>query len=296
MPAEINASQQYAGSNPVAAAIQKASQATGVGFDYLINTAMRESSLNTQAQAKTSSAAGLFQFIEQTWLGAVKAYGDRHGLGNEAAAITKDKGGVYRVADSVTRDAILNLRFDATASAALAGELAGENKQLLERHLGRAASAADLYAAHFLGPSGAVKLLSAASNLKAADILPAAAKSNAHVFYEGSRAKSVGEVVSSIAESMGIDVPGKKVPQQGTESASSFVPSVGQRQSASPSEKLYQDQAVKISDPIRLESRSKRESAPMISAKLSMVAMSVLQALDPTRLGASRNESDRNRF
>ncbi|HLV85239.1 MAG TPA: transglycosylase SLT domain-containing protein [Devosia sp.] len=40
----------------------------GVDFDYLLQTAMRESSLNPQAKAQTSSAVGLFQFLESTWL------------------------------------------------------------------------------------------------------------------------------------------------------------------------------------------------------------------------------------
>ena len=196
-----NSNPQQTG-NQVATAIHRASKATGISFNYLFNTAMRESSLNTQAQAKTSSAAGLYQFIEQTWLGAIKNYGARHGLKAEAEAITKDANGVYRVADSNRRIEILNLRFDPNASANLAGELAGENKLILERHLGRAATSSDLYTAHFLGPMGAVALLSAPGNTKAADILSTAAKANKHVFYDGARARSVTEVISSISKSI----------------------------------------------------------------------------------------------
>ncbi|MFZ1990358.1 MAG: transglycosylase SLT domain-containing protein, partial [Alphaproteobacteria bacterium] len=59
----------------VTQALAKASRATGVDFSYLLNTAKRESSLNPDAKSKTSSATGLFQFVEQTWLQALKAHG-----------------------------------------------------------------------------------------------------------------------------------------------------------------------------------------------------------------------------
>jgi soluble lytic murein transglycosylase-like protein len=49
-------------------AIAQASDKTGVDFAFLLATAKRESSLNPKARAKTSSAKGLFQFLDQTWL------------------------------------------------------------------------------------------------------------------------------------------------------------------------------------------------------------------------------------
>lgn len=49
----------------VEAAIQRASNATGVSFTFLMKTANRESGYNPRAKASTSSAAGLFQFVEQ---------------------------------------------------------------------------------------------------------------------------------------------------------------------------------------------------------------------------------------
>ena len=58
-------------SGGVEAAIRRASNATGVDADFLLKTARRESALNPSAKARTSSAAGLVQFIEQTWLGSV---------------------------------------------------------------------------------------------------------------------------------------------------------------------------------------------------------------------------------
>ena len=65
----------------VAGAIQKAAQATGTGFSYLLATAKIESGFDPQVKAKTSSATGLFQFIEQTWLQTMKQSGAELGSG-----------------------------------------------------------------------------------------------------------------------------------------------------------------------------------------------------------------------
>jgi hypothetical protein len=187
----------------VSGAIRKAAETTGVGFDYLYRVAVRESSLNPAAKAATSSAAGLFQFIEQTWLDAVKSFGAAHGLGDAAAAITRGPDGRLTVANADLRRQILDLRFDPEKAAALAGELARANKGSLEGALGRAVDAAELYAAHFLGAGGAKKLLSAKAGDSAAALLPAAAAANRHVFYDGARARTVGEVIDSFRRTIG---------------------------------------------------------------------------------------------
>ena len=61
-------------------AIYNAASATGVDFNYLFNQARVESSLNPDARAQTSSATGLYQFIEQSWLGVVAKHGDARRL------------------------------------------------------------------------------------------------------------------------------------------------------------------------------------------------------------------------
>src|ERR1700747_1835483 len=104
----------------VVAALQKAATATGSDFHYLLGTAMRESSLKPNAQSSSSSAAGLFQFIDQTWLGLVKEHGERSGMASYAAAITKDADGHYH-ADPGQKQAILALRKDPDVSALMAG-------------------------------------------------------------------------------------------------------------------------------------------------------------------------------
>ncbi len=186
----------------VAAALKSAARRTGVDFGYLYKVAVRESGLNAGAEARTSSAAGLFQFVEQTWLETVKKYGADHGLSAEAAAIRPSGNGRFDVPDAARREAILNLRFDPDKASALAGELANQNRRALEGRLGRSVDATELYAAHFLGAGGAAKLLKAPSSANAAQLLPAAAEANAPVFYDGDRARTVREVVSSFRRSI----------------------------------------------------------------------------------------------
>ena len=56
-------------------AVQQVSQATAASFNDLLATAQVESGLNPRAGASTSSARGLFQFIEMTWLATIKQAG-----------------------------------------------------------------------------------------------------------------------------------------------------------------------------------------------------------------------------
>lgn len=135
-------------------AIATASARTGVAFSYLYSQAKVESSLNPDAKAGTSSATGLYQFVEQSWLGTVARHGAEHGLGAEAAAIRRGADGRYRVDDPAARAAILDLRRSPEASAAMAAEFAADNRASLEARLGHSVEQVDLYLAHFLGAAG----------------------------------------------------------------------------------------------------------------------------------------------
>ena len=159
----VDSSNSTAGS-AVIGAIRQAAQATGTSFQYLLATAQVESGLNPQAGASTSSARGLFQFIEQTWLATMKQSGASLGYGQYADAITKTASGKYEVTDPTMRSAILKLRNDPTANAAMAGAFTKENATLLSQKLGRSPSEGELYIAHFLGVGGAAKLISAAGD------------------------------------------------------------------------------------------------------------------------------------
>ena len=112
-------------------AIASASASTGIDFHYLYHQAKVESGLNPNAKATTSSASGLYQFTEQTWLGMIKNHGGEHGLSWAANAITRGSNGHYYVADDTTRQEILALRQSPETSAAMAGEYASDNKDIL---------------------------------------------------------------------------------------------------------------------------------------------------------------------
>src|ERR1043166_2782691 len=83
----------------VVGAIREAARATGVSFQYLLATAQVESGLNPSASVRSSSAKGLFQFIDQTWLATLKDAGPGLGYGRYADAITRTSSGRYEVAD-----------------------------------------------------------------------------------------------------------------------------------------------------------------------------------------------------
>ena len=73
----------------IAGAIKQAASVTGTSFEYLLATAKMESDFNPKAGASTSSAHGLYQFIDQTWLATVKDAGGQLGYSQYADAITK---------------------------------------------------------------------------------------------------------------------------------------------------------------------------------------------------------------
>jgi hypothetical protein len=177
----------HSASPQVAGAIRQAASATGASFNYLLATAQIESNFNPAAQANTSSAKGLYQFIDQTWLATMKGAGPAVGLGRFAAAITRLEDGRYDVPDGAWRTAIMNLRGDPKVSAMMAGAYARSNAAQLADAVGRAPSEGELYIAHFLGAEGAAKLIANAQsqpNLRGADLFPQAASANRPIFFD----------------------------------------------------------------------------------------------------------------
>ena len=61
----------------------------------MLTTAKMESDFDPTAGSTTSSAHGLYQFIDQTWLGTVKEAGAQLGYGRYADAINKTSSGSY---------------------------------------------------------------------------------------------------------------------------------------------------------------------------------------------------------
>ena len=186
----------------ITGAISQAARSTGISFEYLITTAQIESRLNPKAQAPTSSASGLYQFIDQTWLGTLKQDGPALGLGEYANAISKTADGHYTVDDPTMRTAIMRLRDDPSASALMAGAFTRNNATQLASAIGREPSEGELYIAHFLGYGGAAKLIATASNqpqASAAQMFPRAAGANRSVFYNRQgNARSVAGVYGEL--------------------------------------------------------------------------------------------------
>lgn len=207
-------SDSIGGQGLIEGAIRRASERVGVDFDFLIRTAQRESALNPAARARTSSASGLFQFIESTWLATLHRHGADHGYGRLASLIERTSDGGYRVRDGARRE-VLDLRFDPQAASLMAAELASDSAAYLRGRIGRDPSSGELYAAHFLGPAGAARLIQAVETnpgQSGAALFPSAAAANRSIFYRDGRAATAQEVYQNLirtaGEQPGITGPG----------------------------------------------------------------------------------------
>src|SRR5215218_9609469 len=187
----------------LAETVVRAAHVTGVDPAYMMALADKESSLLPDNKAQTSSAEGLFQFVEGTWLEVLRRYGPKHGYAAEAGAIRLVRGRPV-VSDDKDRERILRLRRDPYLSALIAGEMINTHRQTLAGKVARDPSFAELYMAHFLGVNGAsrfVALLSDQPGKSAPEVFPRAAKANRALFYdkkEAARAKAL-----SVAEIQG---------------------------------------------------------------------------------------------
>src|SRR2546429_1645261 len=194
MSVDISSATATAGVDPsrlrVAGAIKQAADTSGTSFEYLLATAKMESNFNPKAAATTSSARGLFQFIDQTWLGTVKEAGSQLGYGKYADAISKSSSGNYYVNDPSMRTSIMKLRDDPDAASSMAAVLTQSNSFKLTGKIGRRPTDSELYMAHFMGVGGAAKLISNAEdnpNASAARLFPNAAAANRSIFFSSRR-------------------------------------------------------------------------------------------------------------
>jgi len=187
--------------NVVQVALQRASDITGVDLSFMLGTARRESGYNPAAKAPTSSAAGLFQFVDQSWLGTVKKHGARYGYARYAALIEKGPDGRWRPAGPNARQVLMNLRLDPHACALMAGEMASEHAVYLRGRMGRDPTAGELYIAHFLGVAGSARLIEAVGATPSASapaLFPEAARANPTIFYRDGRPATVGELYANL--------------------------------------------------------------------------------------------------
>lgn len=157
--------------------IHEAAKKVGTDPNVMTAFAAVESSLNPYAKAKTSSAAGLFQFTNATWNEQVQKHGRKHKLNS----------GIQPT--------------DPMASSLLASEYVKSNTAYL-RSVKSNLNLTDVYLTHFLGPGGAKKLLSANPDTPAANVLPDAAKANKSLFFANGRPLTVREFYSNISEKL----------------------------------------------------------------------------------------------
>jgi len=185
----------------LARVLDAAGSRSGVDFGYLLQTAMRESSLNPQARAQTSSAVGLFQFLESTWLQVVKEEGPRLGYQRYADAISVDREGNYFIADPQVRAQVLKLREDPQMAADMAAAFTRSNGEYLRNRFGRMPSAGELYIAHFLGAAGAERMFTAGlqnPDQIAADLFPKQAAANPTIFYANGQPRTIRQLYQAL--------------------------------------------------------------------------------------------------
>jgi hypothetical protein len=187
---------------PIEAAIARAAARTSVDFNYLLAQAEVESAMDPAARAATSSATGLYQFIESTWFDTVKKHGHRFGLGAVADEIEVTASGSAFVTDPARRDAILALRSDPEVASLMAAGLAEDNRAHLAPILGRQPGHAELYLAHFLGAGGAGRFLTelqADPGQSAPALFARPAAANRPIFYQADGSpRSLAQVMEVI--------------------------------------------------------------------------------------------------
>jgi hypothetical protein len=270
----------------VRAAIGQAAQTTGINFSYLMAQAKSESGLNPNAKAASSSATGLFQFLDQSWLGVVKAHGAEHGFGWAADAITAKKGGGFTV-DPSLRQAVFALRQQAGPAALMAASYASDNASSLSQSLGRDVNGTDLYMAHFLGLGGATKFLRAQctnGQACAANMFPQEARANRSIFYakDGS-ARSLDDVYAIMGRKLDSAVGGSNdATMQANASGlvpGSLVPSLPGMPDLSQTQLAYGDMSNPDTDP----ADGTTDQAGMdISQMLASIEQSRVNMLKPT--------------
>jgi hypothetical protein len=270
----------------VTGAIQKAANATGTGFSYLLATAQIESGLNPEIKAKTSSATGLFQFIEQTWLQTMKESGAELGYGRYAAAIGKTASGRYVVSDPALRAEILNLRKDPAANASMAGALTRQNAARLRAKIGRDPTEGELYIAHFLGAGGASRLINAAAknpHIKAADLFPRAASANRSIFYDkqgGARSVTgvYGVLVTKLARAM---------PVQGATQVAQAAPSAPRAPAASITPARVATAAPGMFSPTRVSAVAPAVQMPSLAESIRPMMVPPTPTVSPIAMAAA---------
>jgi hypothetical protein len=182
--------------------VVQAANKTEMDPALLMAIADKESNFSATAKARTSSASGLFQFVEKTWFQAVKNFGHLYGREEEAKTLAESGEAKPNVAPQ-KRAQILNLRNDPYLSAALAAEMLKKDGAKISEKVGRALTAGETYLIHFLGPEDTERFMKAmdeAPQMSAAALLPKPARANKPIFYEQQGGKLKERTVSDVHE------------------------------------------------------------------------------------------------
>jgi hypothetical protein len=185
----------------VVQALRVAQQATTIDPYLLLAIAWKESSFNSEARNKHSSARGLLQFTTTTWLTVVRDFGAQNGLAHYAASINTDRDGRLSVTKPRLRRAILALRDNPNLQAIMAVDRLEQERKSLEDRLGRPARAADLYFLHLLGPTGArrfLEQLAEAPDTSSVDVVGSVAVPNLGMFTKDGRSVTVAEAYAGV--------------------------------------------------------------------------------------------------
>ncbi len=141
----------------VIGSLYNASVKSGVDMELLLLKAILESDLGRYIEAKRSSARGLFQYIEPTWLILIKRYGAQIGYPEYASAIKIGKRtGIpyFKGPAKYLRPEILALRYDPDASAMIkAYQIKEETQTIRSYKRSKRVTTTDHYIAHMMGLS-----------------------------------------------------------------------------------------------------------------------------------------------
>lgn len=184
-------------------AIKEASNKVGVDESIMLAMAKQESGFKPDAKAGTSSAKGLYQFIDSTWNSMVSRF-------------------------SKSFPELLKGPYDALASAIAGALYIKENATFLKKN-NIPVTGTNIYASHFLGAGGARTLLTAPPNQIAAEVpgLQAPAAANKNIFFvkgDVNKPRTVDQVIEVLYNKVGKTAEEYKIalnePASGTQLAS----------------------------------------------------------------------------
>ena len=161
----------------VAEMIVAASEMAGMDPGLMLTVGMMESSLKPKAGAGSSSAKGLYQFINSTWTEVLGKYGNKYGIPKNASV------------------------YDPWANTLMGAEYLKEGARKIQGTLGRPATPVDLYMTHFMGGGGGssfLRNLARKPDAPAAADFEKAARANPKVFFKNGRMLSYAEVYDAL--------------------------------------------------------------------------------------------------